>query len=75
VGDAPGFPAITQLAQALREEKTRFIVVGMRNWNGQTLAILPLEGVYKSKKAAGRPKGLAVLRLLGRTIRPKAGTK
>jgi len=29
LGDAPGLSAITQPAQALREEKTRFIVVGM----------------------------------------------
>ena len=143
MGDAPGFPAITQLAQALRAEKTRFIVVGMSaallqgvpsttldvdlwidlparqymrilnmsrqlgaeivantvvvfggeltinflyrmdglqsfdyeylrakrlKWNGAILAVLPLNRIYKSKKAVGREKDLAVLPILKRTI-------
>jgi len=37
-------------------------------WNGETVAVLPLKRVYESKKAAGRPKDLAVLPILKRTI-------
>ena len=41
-------------------------------WHGETFAVLPLERVYKSKRAAGRPKDLAVLPLLKRTIQLRA---
>ena len=143
MGHASGVSPLAQLAQALRAEKTRFIVVGMTaailqgtpsttldvdlwinlpprqyirilnlcrslgaeivantvvvfdgqltvnflyeivglksfnfeyshakrlKWQGETFAVLPLHRVYKSKKAAGRPKDLAVLPLLQRTI-------
>ena len=37
-------------------------------WHGQEMAVLPLEKVYQSKKFVGRPKDLAVLPLLERTI-------
>ena len=148
MGDASSLSPLAQLAQALREEKTRFIVVGMTaailqgapsttldvdlwidlpprqyirilnlcrklgaelvantvvvfdgqltvnfvyeidglksfnyeyreanrlQWHGETFAVLPLDRVYKSKRAAGRPKDLAVLPLLKRTIQLRAG--
>jgi hypothetical protein len=37
-------------------------------WNGETVAVLPLDRIYKSKKAVGREKDLAVLPLLKHTI-------
>jgi hypothetical protein len=143
VGDAPGVLPITQLAQALRAEKTRFIVVGMSAailqgvpsttldfdlWidllprqyirilniclrlgaeivantvvvfggqltvnfiyridglrsfdyeyrrakrlklDGETVPVLPLDRIYKSKKAVGRAKDLAALPVLEQTM-------
>jgi len=143
LGDAPEISPIARLAEALRAEETRFIVVGMTaallqgapattldidlwidlpprqyirilnicrklgaemvantvvvfggavtvnflyrldglesfddeysratkmRWHGQEMAVLPLEKVYQSKKFVGRPKDLAVLPLLERTI-------
>ena len=38
------------------------------NWHGQPMVVLPLERVYHSKKTVARPKDLAVLPILERTI-------
>jgi hypothetical protein len=37
-------------------------------WHGRQVSVLPLEKVYQSKKSIGRPKDLAVLPILERTI-------
>jgi hypothetical protein len=143
LGDAPEISPIARLAEALRAQETRFIVVGMTaallqgapattldidlwielpprqyirilnicrklggevvantvvvfggavtvnflyrldglksfddeystatkmRWHGQEMSVLPLEKVYQSKKFIGRPKDIAVLPLLKRTI-------
>ena len=38
-------------------------------WLGATVAVLPLERIYQSKKVIGRPKDLAHLPLLKQTMR------
>jgi hypothetical protein len=50
----------------LEYRRARFV-----NWMGSRLPVLPLERIYRSKKAAGRPKDLAQLPLISTVLRAR----